>query len=86
MILWLAAPLFRHRMRVVEPDQPLAAGAVQRERLVDPMRLLRRQWHPRHDKSDPVATFGVHHENLPIEVEQHVEGRVTRLRHGTWLS
>ncbi len=27
-------------------------------------------------------TLRVHHENLPVEVEKHIEGRVTRLRHG----
>jgi hypothetical protein len=31
---------------------------------------------------DPVAAGRVHHENLPVEIEKHIEGRVTRLRHG----
>jgi hypothetical protein len=29
-----------------------------------------------------VAALRIHHENLPAEVEKHIEGRVTRLRHG----
>jgi hypothetical protein len=28
-----------------------------------------------------VAALQVHHENLPVEVEQHIEGQVARLRH-----
>jgi hypothetical protein len=55
---------------------------MQRERVVDAVRLLRRHRHPRHDEPDPVATLRVHHENLPVEVEKHIEGRVTPLHHG----
>jgi len=33
-----------------------------------------------------MAALGVHDEHLSIEVEKHIEGRVTRLRHGIWLS
>jgi hypothetical protein len=29
-----------------------------------------------------VAALRVHHENLPVEVEKHIEGRVAWLRHG----
>jgi hypothetical protein len=29
-----------------------------------------------------VTALRVHHENLPVEVEKHIEGRVARLRHG----
>lgn len=46
MILRLAALLPRHRVRVVEADQPPAIGTVQRERAVRPLRLLRRRRHP----------------------------------------
>jgi hypothetical protein len=28
-----------------------------------------------------VAAVRVHHENLSVEVEKHIEGRVARLRH-----
>jgi hypothetical protein len=33
-----------------------------------------------------MAALRVHHENLPVEVEKHIEGRVTRLCHSIWLS
>jgi hypothetical protein len=33
-----------------------------------------------------VAALRVHYENLPIEVEKHIEGRVTRLCHDISLS
>jgi hypothetical protein len=29
-----------------------------------------------------VTALRVYHENLPVEVEEHIEGRVARLRHG----
>jgi hypothetical protein len=28
-----------------------------------------------------MAALRVHHENQPVEVEKHIEGRVARLRH-----
>jgi len=79
MVLRLAALLPCHRMGVVEADQPLAVRPVQCQRLVDAMRLLRRHRHPRHDEPDPMAALRVHHENLPVEVEKYIEGRVARL-------
>ena len=81
MVLRITAFLPADRMRVVEPDQPLALRPVQRERVVDAVRLLRRRRHSRHHEPDPVAALRVHHEDLPVEVEKHIEGRVTRLRH-----
>ena len=61
------------------PTSRSPSGPVQRERVVDAVRLLRRHRHPRHDEPDPVATLRVDHENLPVEVEKHIEGRVTPL-------
>ena len=86
MVLRFAALLPPDRVGVVEADQPLAFRPVQRERVVDAMRLLRRHRHSRHHEPDPVAAFRVHHENLPVKVEKHIEGRVPRLRHGIQLS
>jgi hypothetical protein len=68
-------------MGIVEADQPLAIRPMQRERVVDAVRLLRRYRHPRHDEPDPVTALRVHHENLPVEVEKHIEGRIARLCH-----
>jgi hypothetical protein len=82
MALRLAAPLPHHRMGNVEPDQPLAIRPVRRERVVQPMRLLRQHRHWRHHEPNPVAALRVHDEHLPVEVQQHIEGRVARLRHG----
>jgi hypothetical protein len=81
MVLRLAASLQRNRMRVVKADQPLAVRSVQCERGVDAMWLLRLDRYSRHHEPDPVVALRVHHENLPVEVEKHIEGRVTRLRH-----
>ena len=69
-------------MGVIEADQPLAIRAVQGERVVDAMRLLRRYRNPRHREPDPMAALRVHHENLPVEVEKYIESQVTRFGHG----
>jgi hypothetical protein len=68
-------------MGVVEAGQPLAVRSMQRERIVQPMRFRRRHRHARHDEPDPVATLRIHHENLPVEIEKDIEGRVARFRH-----
>jgi hypothetical protein len=73
-------------MGVVNSDQPLAIRPGQPQRVVQSMRLLRRRRYPRDNDPDPVATLRIHHENLPVEVEKHVEGGVTRLRHVIELS
>ena len=82
MILRPAPLLPPHRMGVVETDQPLSTRPVQRQRVVQPVRLLRRRRHSRHDEPDPVAALRIHDENLPVEVQEHIESRVTRVRHG----
>ena len=81
MVLRLSALPPPDRMGVVEADQPLAVRSVQRERVVDAVRLLRRYRHLPDSEPDPVTALRVHHENLPVEVEKHIEGRVARLRH-----
>jgi hypothetical protein len=86
MVVRLSALPPPDRMGVVEADQPLAVRSVQRELVVDAVRLLQRHRHPRHDEPDPVTALRVHHENLPVEVQKHIKGRVARLRHGKLLS
>ena len=86
MVLWVAAPLPRHRMGVVEADEPPAIRPVQRQRIVQAMRFFRRGRHFRHHEADPMVAIRVHNEHLPIKVEQHIEGRVARLRHSAELS
>jgi len=86
MILGFATILSRYRMGVVEADQSLAIRPVQSERVVQSVWLLLRHGHRCHDEPNPVATIRVHHENLPVEVQKHIKGRVARLRHGVMLS
>jgi len=86
MVLRFAALLPVDGMSVVETGPPLALWPVQRERVVDAVRLFRRHRHARHREPDPVAALPVHHENLPVEVEQHIKGRIAWRRHDIWLS
>ena len=81
-----AAPLPGSRVGIVEPDQTLALRAMQGERVVDAMRLLRRHRHPRDDEADPMAAFRIDDEHLTVKVEQNIQGRVARLRHIRGLS
>ena len=81
MVLRFAAPSPADRMGIIEAHQPPAVRPVQRERVVDAMRLPRRHGHPCDDKSNPVTALRVNDEDLAIEVEKHIEGRVARLGH-----
>ncbi len=78
VVLRSAALAPRDRMCIVKADKSLAIRPVQRERVVDAVRLRRRHWHPRHREPNPVAALRVNDENLPIEIEKHIEGRVAR--------
>src|SRR5947209_5494948 len=51
---------------------------MQRQRVVDAVRLLRGYRHPRRNKANPMAARRVDHENLPVEIEQHIEALVAR--------
>jgi hypothetical protein len=73
-------------MRVVEADQPFTVSSVQSEGVGDTMGSLRRYRHLRHREPNPMPTFRVHYQNLPVKVEKYVEGRVTRRRHSEELS
>ena len=86
MVLRLATLLPTDRMSIIESDQPFAVRSVQRQRIIEAVRLLRRHRHPRHDESHPMAAFRVYNKDLPVEVEKHIEGRVARLRHDLELS
>ena len=66
MVVRLSALPPPDRMGVVEADQPLAVRSVQRERVVDAVRLLRRRKDPCYDRSNPMASFGVNEQNLPL--------------------
>lgn len=45
MVVRLAAPSVADRMRIVKVDRPLAARSLQRQRVVDTMRLLELRRH-----------------------------------------
>ena len=82
VILRATAFLPPHAMRIIESGQPLTVPPVQRERVVDAVRFLRRHWHLRYDEPDPVTALRVDHENLAVELKKNIESRVARLLHG----
>ena len=81
MVLRLAALPSARRMRVVESDQPLTIRSVERQRVVEAMRLLRRRGHTHHHEPHPMPAIRVHDEHLAVEVKKGVKSRVTGVRH-----
>jgi hypothetical protein len=65
---------------VVKTNQPLAVPAVESQRIVQAVRLLRRGWYTRHHETNAATTLRVNDECQAIEIQQGVEGRVV-LRH-----
>ena len=83
MVLRFTTLLRCHPMAIVEADQPLSTGPVQRQRIVDAVRLLQRGRHSRHHKPHPMTAVGIDDEHLPVEVQKYIEGIVARFE---WLS
>jgi hypothetical protein len=86
MVLRLPALAPRHRVGIVEADQPLAVRSMQRERIIEAVWFVRRYRHSPYDELHPMTAIGVHHEQLPVEIEKCIESRVARLRHTKRLS
>lgn len=53
---------------------------MERQRIPNPLRSLRRPGALRHLKLHPTFAAGVHDERFPIEVEQRVEGGIAHIR------
>lgn len=64
-----AASASADRMGVIETDQPFARRPVKRERVIEAVRLFRRNRNAGDDKLHPMAAFGIDNENLAIEVQ-----------------
>jgi hypothetical protein len=63
-------------MRIVESDQPLAAGTMQRERIAEPVRAFRRDVGTAHHEFNPVAAGLIDEQDLAIQVQERVEARI----------
>jgi hypothetical protein len=63
-------------MRVVVADQALAVGRVQRQRIADPVRPLRRGSDLLHHHLDPVRAVRIDDEDDAIEREQSFQPRI----------
>ncbi len=86
MVLRRTAALRPNPMRIVEPDEPFAVRAVQRQRIVEAMRLFRRHRDARHNEPNPMAALRIDDEHLSVEIEKRIERQVAVLRHIKWLS
>jgi len=63
-------------VRVIESDQPGAVRRVQRERVTEAMRPLRRRLHALDFEFEPVSPFQMM--NAPVERQQELETIVRR--------
>ena len=63
----------RHRMRVVEADQPSIAGIVHGQRVLDSMRTLRARDHTPYRKLHPVPGGLIDDVNVSVKVKQVLE-------------
>jgi len=79
MILGIAALLPPHRMGVVETNQPFTVPSMERQRIVQTVRLLRSNRNARHHKANSATAFGVNNEREAIKIEQGIEGRILLL-------
>ena len=86
MVLRIASSLPRDGMCVIEANQPLAVRSMQGKRIVKTVRLRGRYRYLRYHKSDPITASWIHHEHLPVEIQESVERRVTGQFHGSMLS
>ena len=66
-----------YEMRIVEADEALPVGSVKRQRVVDPVRSLRRRRYALDVESHPMVPSGINHQDLAVEIEQRVQARVT---------
>src|SRR3546814_3539479 len=81
VILRLVAPAAIDLVGAVEADQPSAVRAMERQGIVEAVRLARRRRNPCHDEPNPVAARRIHDQNLTVQVEQRVQAGIP-LRHG----
>jgi hypothetical protein len=63
-------------MSVVKSNQPLAIGAVQRQRVFQPMRPLGRTSNTADRKANPVLALRIDYKYLAVKIQQHVRTRI----------
>jgi hypothetical protein len=67
------APPF-DRMSVVEADQALAMRSMQRQRIIEAVRLGLANRDALDDEPDPMPSLWIDDKNLPVQVKQGVKG------------
>jgi hypothetical protein len=65
-----------NRVRIIEPDQTFALRSMQCERIFDPVRPGRAHRNATRDKADPMPRFRVDYQQLPVQIEQRIQGRI----------
>ena len=65
-----------YRMCIVEPHQAFAFSPMERQAVVEPVRLCFGRGHHTHDKPNPMSMLRVDDKDLPVKPEQGVERRI----------
>lgn len=81
MVLGSAELLPGYTVSVIKAYQSLSVRSVQRQRIIESVRLLQRRRHARHHEPDPVTPFRIDHECLSVEIQKRVQARVGRCCH-----
>ena len=86
MILWISSALSSYWVGVVEPDKSLTIESMQCERIINAIRLLGRHRNSSHHEFHPMTSGRIHNQNLPIEIQKHIERWVMSFTHPKRLS
>src|ERR1017187_7250936 len=65
-----------HPMRVVESHQTFTIRTMQRQRIVEAMRLRFARWNTADSEPDPMPGLRVDDQYLPVQLEQGVQRRI----------
>ena len=63
-------------MRIVKTDKALTIRPVQRQRIIEPVRLRLCCSDPSNNEPDPMPGFRIDNEDLAVQVKQAIQGRV----------
>jgi len=61
------------RVRIVKSDQALTVRPVQRQRIIEAVRLHLARRDPSYDEPDPMPGFRIDDQNLPVQIKQGVK-------------
>ena len=84
MILRLTRPLPANGVCIVESHQSLAISSMQRKRVIQSVRFLRRDRYQINHKANAVSSFGVDDEREVVQIKERIKGGIA-LMHASFM-